>query len=48
MNLCFWLKFVGLNAPWLVAPIIAIPAAMYELAYLYRLEGYQLAKVDVG
>lgn len=39
----FWLKFVGLNLPWLVAPIFALPAALYELAYWYRVEGYQAA-----
>lgn len=35
----FWLKFVGLNVPWIIAPVIAIPAAMGELAHLYRRQG---------
>jgi hypothetical protein len=39
----FWLKFVGLNVPWIVAPLIALPAAIYELAHGYRLEGYEAA-----
>lgn len=39
----FWLKFVGLNAPWLIAPVVCIPAAMMELAHLYRVQGYQQA-----
>lgn len=39
----FWLKFVGLNVPWIVAPIIALPAALYELAHWYRVEGYERA-----
>lgn len=39
----FWLKFVGLNIPWLIAPIVTIPAAIYELGHLYRLEGYEAA-----
>ena len=39
----FWLKFVGLNLPWLVAPIFALPAALYELAHWYRVEGYEIA-----
>jgi hypothetical protein len=39
----FWLKFVGLNLPWIVAPIFSIPAALYELAHWYRLEGYKAA-----
>ncbi|RJF86514.1 hypothetical protein D3874_05310 [Oleomonas cavernae] len=39
----FWLKFVGLNVPWIVAPFIAIPAAIDELAHLYRVEGYEAA-----
>ena len=42
----FWLKFVGLNLPWLIAPIVTIPAAIYELAHLYRQEGYELAMQD--
>lgn len=40
----FWLKFVGLNVPWLLAPLIAMPAAMYELAHLYRVQGYEAAE----
>jgi hypothetical protein len=43
----FWLKFVGLNVPWIVAPAIALPAAMYELAHGYRLEGYDTAMLEV-
>lgn len=39
----FWLKFVGLNLPWLVAPIFSLPAALYELAHWYRVEGYETA-----
>ena len=39
----FWLKFVGLNVPWIIAPIYAIPAALYELAHWYRVEGYEQA-----
>lgn len=39
----FWLKFVGLNVPWIIAPAIAIPAALYELAHLYRVQGYEAA-----
>lgn len=39
----FWLKFVGLNLPWLVAPIFAIPGALLELAHWYRVEGYRAA-----
>jgi hypothetical protein len=39
----FWLKFVGLNVPWIVAPFIGLPAAMYELAHWYRVEGYEQA-----
>lgn len=39
----FWVKFVGLNLPWLIAPIVTIPAAIYELGYLYRLQGYEAA-----
>ena len=46
----FWLKFVGLNLPWLVAPIFALPAALYELAHWYRVQGYEkaLAEFEVG
>jgi len=43
----FWLKFVGLNVPWIVAPFIAIPAAIYELAHLYRVEGYEAARREL-
>lgn len=39
----FWLKFVGLNVPWIFAPLIAMPAAMYELAHWYRVQGYEAA-----
>jgi hypothetical protein len=39
----FWLKFVGLNLPWLVAPVFALPAATLELAHWYRVEGYDAA-----
>lgn len=42
----FWLKFVGLNVPWIVAPFIAIPAAIYELAHLYRVQGYEAARLE--
>ncbi|MFA5122471.1 hypothetical protein [Zavarzinia sp.] len=42
-GLGFWLKFVGLNVPWIVAPAIAIPAAMLELAHLYRVQGFEAA-----
>lgn len=37
----FWLKFVGLNLPWLVAPVFALPAALYELAHWYRVQGFE-------
>lgn len=45
----FWLKFIGLNLPWLIAPLICIPAAIYELGHLYRVQGYEhaLAKYDI-
>lgn len=39
----FWLKFVGLNVPWIVAPILGIPAAIWELAHWYRVQGYEAA-----
>ena len=39
----FWLKFVGLNLPWIVAPIFARPAAFWELAHWYRVQGYEIA-----
>ena len=42
-NTGFWLKFIGLNLPWIVAPIFALPGAIYELAHQYRLEGYDAA-----
>ena len=42
----FWLKFVGLNVPWIVAPLIALPAAMAELAHVYRLQGYEAALAE--
>lgn len=42
----FWLKFVGLNLPWLIAPIFCIPAAMLELGHMYRKEGYALAQAE--
>lgn len=44
----FWLKFVGLNLPWIIAPAIAIPAAIIELAHLYRLEGYETARREMA
>jgi hypothetical protein len=44
----FWLKFVGLNVPWIVAPLIALPAAMAELAHIYRLQGYESAMLKVA
>ena len=44
----FWLKFVGLNVPWILAPLIALPAAIYELAHRYRLEGYEIAMREVA
>ena len=44
----FWLKFVGLNVPWFFAPLIALPAAVYELAHRYRLEGYEIAMQELG
>lgn len=43
----FWLKFVGLNVPWIVAPIIAIPASLMELAHWYRVEGYEQAMKEM-
>ena len=43
----FWLKFVGLNVPWIVAPIIGLPAAIYELAHWYRVQGYEQAMQDI-
>jgi len=43
----FWLKFVGLNVPWIVAPILGLPGAMYELAHWYRVEGYEKAKLEM-
>jgi hypothetical protein len=39
----FWLKFVGLNVPWIVAPMIGLPAAMYEIAHWHRVQGYDHA-----
>jgi len=44
----FWLKFVGLNLPWIVAPIFALPGAMWELAHWHRVEGYEAALRDKG
>lgn len=44
----FWLKFVGLNVPWIIAPAIAIPAALYELAHSYRVQGYEAALSEVA
>lgn len=44
----FWLKFVGLNLPWLIAPIVCIPAAIYELGHLYRVQGYDAALQQHG
>lgn len=32
----FWVVFVGLNLPWLVAPLISMPASVRELKYLYE------------
>jgi hypothetical protein len=35
----FWgfaLKFVFMNIPWLVAPVVSLPFAAKQLAYLYR------------
>jgi hypothetical protein len=43
----FWLKFVGLNVPWIVAPILSLPAAVYEIAHWYRVEGYEAAQRDL-
>lgn len=43
----FWLKFVGLNVPWIVAPILSLPAAIYEIAHWYRVEGYELAQQEL-
>jgi hypothetical protein len=43
----FWLKFVGLNVPWIIAPVIALPAAIYEIAHWYRVEGYEAAKREL-
>jgi hypothetical protein len=43
----FWLKFVGLNLPWFFAPIIALPAAIHELAHLYRVQGYKRAREEI-
>jgi hypothetical protein len=37
----FWLKFVGLNLPWILAPAVCIPAAILELGHLYRAEGFE-------
>ncbi len=42
----FWLKFVGLNLPWLVAPIFCIPAAILEIGHLHRAEGRQAALAE--
>lgn len=39
----FWLKFVGLNLPWIFAPLIAMPGAIYELTHWYRVQGYEAA-----
>ncbi len=44
----FWLKFVGLNLPWLVAPIFALPGAIWELSHRYRLQGYEYALTKHG
>lgn len=44
----FWLKFVGLNLPWLIAPVFALPAAIYELAHWYRVQGYEAALRQFG
>ena len=44
----FWLKFFGLNLPWLVAPVFALPAAVYELAHWYRVQGYEMALQQHG
>lgn len=44
----FWLKFVGLNVPWFIAPVIAMPAAIYELAHWYRVEGYEKAVAELS
>ncbi|MCF4164563.1 emopamil-binding family protein [Zavarzinia compransoris] len=44
----FWLKFVGLNVPWIVAPVIALPAAIMELAHLYRVDGYETARREMA
>lgn len=35
----FWVKFVGLNLPWIAAPLGTIPASIKELAYLYEQRG---------
>lgn len=39
----FWLKFVGLNLPWIIAPIFSLPGAVYELGHWYRVQGYEAA-----
>ncbi|MCZ8377359.1 Emopamil-binding protein [Mycobacterium sp. CPCC 205372] len=51
----FWgfaLKFVFMNIPWLVAPLVSIPFIIKQLAYLYRTqvldEGATLAGADLG
>jgi hypothetical protein len=44
----FWgfaLKFVFMNIPWLVAPVVSIPFIVKQLAYLYGLQAVSSASV---
>lgn len=37
----FWVKWIGLNFPWTIAPIGFIPAAIRELRQIYHREGVE-------
>ena len=37
----FWVKWLGLNLPWAVAPFCFVPASILELRELYRQEGIE-------
>lgn len=41
----FWVKWFGLNIPWIISPVFFIPAAILDLRALYEDRGAQRARL---
>jgi hypothetical protein len=43
-----WVKWFGLNLPWILAPCLFIPGSIWDLAALYEARGSARARADLG